>query len=87
MQEMQQILGSPLDLCVEKILENTTRFYYKEENRVMGVLYPWEHLKKRFPKPFVCKLKETFCTDTIFYSNTTSMIGYNCFQLFSIVLG
>ena len=31
-QEIQQILGDPSDLYVKKALENTTRFYYKEED-------------------------------------------------------
>ena len=80
--DLQEILGGPSDLCVKKTLENTTRFYGKDGDRVTGVLHPRGHVKRRLPKLSVRCLKGTICTDTVFCSNVTSMNGYNCFQLF-----
>ena len=48
----------------------------------MGILYPYGYLKTHLPKLSVCRLKGIFCRDTVFCSNTTSVNGYNYFQIF-----
>ena len=42
--EMQQLLGRPSDLYIKKILENTTRYYRTDGDKVMSMLYSYRHI-------------------------------------------
>ena len=80
--DLQQLLGGPSDRCVQKTMENTTREYGDGGDRVRGVLHPRDHVRKRLTRLSARRIKGTMCTDTVFCAGTTSVDGYNCFQIF-----
>ena len=47
-EDLQKILEGPSETCVKKTLENTTRFSSKGGDKVTGVLYLRDHIKKCF---------------------------------------